>query len=978
MNKKLPLTPIETDALLYVIISVLLLFSVNQVFSQSHIIKDINVQQNNMYNEYSYLTGAPDQLFFISEGRDLYSTKMVNGVEQTSLIRSFTYARNLYVAGNTLYFAANDGQTGIELWRSDGTAENTVLVKDIYPGSASSNPESFRAVNGTLYFVATGRGLGKEVWKSDGTANGTSLLKDIFPKSGSSNPAHLTVVNGKLFFAANDGLHGYELWVSDGSSSGTVLVKDIRTETKVSSSPDNFAAAGAHLYFVANDPAFGRELWKSDGTEAGTVQVKDIRAGTGTSAIDNTVGVGNILYFTATDGISGQELWRSDGTEAGTYLLKDMTPGSAGSHGEVAFSHKMGNFTSLNGLLFYTAYQGNSYYIWKSDGTAAGTTPIQLCNGPGIGQPRPQFKLMGDHIYYFNMGEDEYYYYALWRMNADGTSPHTIYSLAIDAYDYDYPLVTVANNLLYFSTRADYYTTGFTIFVSNGTTNGTHPIQTDTYKGTLDSSPSHFITLNNKILFTAQIEEWTSGIYSTDGTTEGTIQLAEASAFGDFASVVVGDKAYLASNGDFGIWETDGSNVTVLPQHGSSPATNLQFANGNLFYTNYSGELWGMNAATRSQVMLKDFSTVTAMNPLGAALIIRVLNENNGEELWRTNGTSAGTYRFKTVRTGFAYPSYVNSSATVKNTFYFIANDGIHGNELWRTQGSAASTYMIADLNPNDDAFKVYNYNEFDIAAMTSFRDSLYFSAVDVAGNWSLFKTNGTASGMRKVTNLNAVQSMIAIGKNKLLMFVYRDNDRSHIDLWVTDGTATGTKMLRDFGFLYYPAIDFKLIDGNAYFMLENSIWKSDGTDCGTYPTDLGIYSQREFEVLGGNVIFSGYDRNGGFEPHRFAMSQIGNAPCDSQLSASAFTDADIVRNPESILRQAPNPFNNDFSLTISGKDNEKAHVDVFTMTGSPVESLRDVECNIEYRMGNSWHAGMYIVKVNLGGMIHTEKVIKR
>src|SRR5262249_5413244 len=55
--------------------------------------------------------------------------------------------------GAITLFAANDGVHGRELWRTDGTEEGTVLVKDISPGPENSNPTSLTNVNGTLFFA---------------------------------------------------------------------------------------------------------------------------------------------------------------------------------------------------------------------------------------------------------------------------------------------------------------------------------------------------------------------------------------------------------------------------------------------------------------------------------------------------------------------------------------------------------------------------------------------------------------------------------------------------------------------------------------------------------------------------------------------------------------------------------------------------------------------------------------------------------
>jgi ELWxxDGT repeat protein len=300
--------------------------------------------------------------------------KDINPGSESSAPGASTASGEPEIVGDTLFFVADDGFHGEELWRSDGSAAGTKLVKDIYPGNINPGgdtlPLFLTNVAGTLYFRACNPTRGCELWRSDGTAAGTRLVKDINPGAGSSKPFHLASVGGTLYFGADDGTHGHELWRSDGTAAGTKLVKDI-SAGGAGSFPLYLMNAAETLFFAAETPAHGRELWRSDGTAAGTKLVKDIYPGSefGNPGHSYT-NVRGELFFPARDRRHGSELWRSDGTAAGTRLVKDINPGS--------FNSSPSSPTDVAGTLFFSAYDPtHARELWRSDGTAAGTRLVR-------------------------------------------------------------------------------------------------------------------------------------------------------------------------------------------------------------------------------------------------------------------------------------------------------------------------------------------------------------------------------------------------------------------------------------------------------------------------------------------------------------------------------------------------------------------------------------------------------------------------
>ncbi|MFN5515704.1 MAG: ELWxxDGT repeat protein [Cyanobacteriota bacterium] len=405
----------------------------------------------------SSLTAVGDILYFAADdgmnGRELW--KSDGTTAGTILVKdigswSSSYPLNLTAVGNTLYFVAQDDINGSALWKSDGTTEGTLLVKDISPDFWTPDADNLTAVGNVLYFVADDGVNGRELWKSDGTTAGTILVKDLNAGSFGSDPRNLIAVGETLFFVANDGVSGFELWKSDGTPEGTIAIKDISPDFW-SSDPSSLTVVGNVLYFVADDGVNGRELWKSDGTTTGTILVKDLNAGSFGSDPSSLAVVGNTLYFAADDGVNGRELWKSDGTAEGTTLVNDIQPGAPGSDPN--------HLTPVGETLYFSANDGvNGRELWKSDGTSEGTTLVKdIFTGHSNASSSPRnLTSIGNALYF--VAEDSTSGYELWR--SDGTDEGTI--LVDDIYPgLQYHVspdnLTAVGNTLYF-TASDGFT----------------------------------------------------------------------------------------------------------------------------------------------------------------------------------------------------------------------------------------------------------------------------------------------------------------------------------------------------------------------------------------------------------------------------------------------------------------------------------------------------------------------------------------
>lgn len=267
------------------------------------------------------------------------------------------------------------------------TAQSLVtptLVKDINPGAANSSPRWFAQMGNRLFFAATDATNGNELWSTDGTAQGTVLVKDIWPGASSGQPTGLVALGNKFLFSAaqrlvNGRFPEFELWVSDGIANGTVQLKDLNGTA--SGGPGSMTLYKNAVYFLAADNGLG--FWKTDGTANGTVKVAATTAAGMAEA-------GGTLWLAFYQSGMGTQLWKSDGSapQLVTTLAK-------------AFGYP-GNFikASLN-VVFTATHDTAGEELWVTDGTANGTTVVDVDPGTGItldSNPPAPHKCHGPHV----------------------------------------------------------------------------------------------------------------------------------------------------------------------------------------------------------------------------------------------------------------------------------------------------------------------------------------------------------------------------------------------------------------------------------------------------------------------------------------------------------------------------------------------------------------------------------------------------
>ena len=312
--------------------------------------------------------------------------------------------------------------------------------------------------------------------------------------------------------------------------------------------------------------------------------------------------------------------------------------------------------------------------------------------------------------------------------------------------------------------------------------------------------------------------------------------------------------------GSFNTWEE----VDLIPFQGKVLFSASNGTNGT--------QLWISDGTTNGTFMLKVINSFSGSSPkyfieYNNEVYFNAYEPTLGSELWKTDGTANGTVLVKEIKSGGGSNGSANpyEFAVYKNELYFRATDGITGTQIWKTNGTAAGTVRVSDINPGLPSGG--SPQRLFVAG-----DQLFFVASDTVNgipDRELWVTDGTMAGTKLVKNINPIASSntnMFSEFNGLLFF--KANDGIHgEELWRSDGTEAGTFLVKDIntsghGVYVTPFVVYK---GALHFVARGTglpfeIWKTDGTEAGTVQvTSLitqGNSSPNTLFVMGNTLYF--------------------------------------------------------------------------------------------------------------------------
>ncbi len=736
------------------------------------------------------------------------------------------------------------------------------LVANLNRGGAQHQGvvfDLFANLGGQVLFSAGKEPEGYELWTSDGTSQGTRLVKDLCPYPFCDGwPRLMGTTASRAFLSAEDGSGSRQLWVSDGTNGGTRVLTSFTAWRTQDLEHHLLHPATGKLFFRNTDP------WVSDGTLAGTFRLAEL-LGPGPIALGDLprdfTAAGTSAFFTAGGSTRIRELWVSDGSRSGTRLVRHFPSDGVGPLAGAGSK-----------LIFGASSPGSGYEPWVSDGTEAGTQVLrELVPGdagadriamlafPGA-VPRVLFSAtVGDH-------------HELWVTDGSPAGTSSLASLSGELNSAGGPPVVLAGRLVFKVFRSN---VSAEVWSTDGTPSGTQMIA-PACTGCFDLAESPFRLADDLALFASQGLAGGTELWRTDGTPLGTVRVKDicpgACSSQPSGGWRLGHSVVFrtqAGNVATALWRSDGTEVGTFaitdlePDRGVRSA--IEGSGGKLLLTMRRPEgfydLWATDGTPGSlelielrPVSLDWGSEPSLFAPVGDSLVFWAQTAESSGQLFATDA-SGGAAPLTSFDPSMRYGAAA-SGAAQGHPLYFLGSETT-GSELWSVHGAPPAASKVTSLGPFDSVLGI-------VGGQTAY----FVRSGTPSAPSDLWMTDGTAPGTRRVatavgpTTNAAIYETAVLGSD--LFFIGAGGD-----LFRTNGTAAGTVRVKDFPGPTLIDAQMARVGDRVFFAVNGVLWRTDGTEAGTVMVDdigggqLAFWFLRE---LNGALVFRAFRAETGFE----------------------------------------------------------------------------------------------------------------